>query len=104
MVADAMQEKLLWASELPGEGRLLCTALMDEPQKGTAPGASSLGCVLLLLCLLKFVIYLTCMIGHGRPSLPVVWYGCLLGDSRLYWAIFLQISMKMDFHKIALFG
>jgi hypothetical protein len=58
---------------------------------GFIPG----GCFLLLLSLLKFVIYLSYVIGCGGPSLPVVWYGCLLGDSPLYWAIFLQ-----NFHKI----
>lgn len=60
MVADAKQEKLLWASELPGGCPLFCTAQMDVPQTDTAPGTLSLGCFLLLLYLLKFVMYVTC--------------------------------------------
>jgi hypothetical protein len=47
MVADAMQEKLLWArSELPGDCPLVCTASVVVPQKGTAPGLHPWGLLL----------------------------------------------------------
>ena len=71
LLVDAMQEELQWAKELPEEGPLLCLVMLDVPWKGIVPGALSQDCFLLLMCLPMFVIaifliYLACVIGHGR--------------------------------------
>lgn len=63
-MADAKQEKLLWASELPRDCPLFCTAPMDVPQTATGPGASSLGCFSLLLYLLNLSDICHAVIGH----------------------------------------
>ena len=105
---DTMEEELLWTSVLPGDGPPCCTAVMKylgeaQPQRGHL-----LDCFLLLLCFLMFVIaplllYLVCVNGCEETSLPIVWYECFLGDSPLYWAVFLKINMKMKFYTIVLF-
>jgi hypothetical protein len=65
----------------------------------------SLACFLLLLCLFESVIAIfppvssMVWLGLARPPLPIVWCDCFMGDSPLYWAIFLQINMKINFHR-----
>ena len=56
IMVDTIQEELQWASELPGDSPLFCTAEMGVTWKGTDPGASSQDCFLILMCLLSFVI------------------------------------------------
>ena len=36
-VADAMQERLQWAGELPGDSTLFCTVAMEVAWRGTDP-------------------------------------------------------------------
>lgn len=42
-------------------------------------------------------------IGMGRPSLPRVCCDCLMEHNSLWWVIFLQINMRMNFHRIMRF-
>lgn len=76
-----MQKELQWVSELPGDSPPFCTVVMGTPWTGTAPGALTKDCFLLLLCLLMFIItiflmYLAwCDLGNGvRHSLPIAWF------------------------------
>lgn len=46
VVAEAMQEELQWANELPGDRPPFCTVTMDAAQRGTAPAGLHRGCFL----------------------------------------------------------
>lgn len=89
LMADDMQRDLQWASELPRDSPPSYTAAMAVPQP------SSTDCFLLLPCLLMLVIAIF-LIHLARCD-------CLLRDSPLCQATFLQINMKMKFPKIILF-
>lgn len=78
------------------------------PRRGTALVGLSLDGFLLLLFLSKSVIdmfhtWSMVWLSMGRPLLPTVWCDCLLGDSPLYWTVFLQIDKKTILHRIKLF-
>lgn len=84
--------------ELPGDGSLLCTAMMDVPWRGTAPWASSLDCFLLVVCLLMLVIAIILIY---LAWCNWVWEDplCLSPGLTAFWEIALstgQLSMKMN--------
>ena len=86
-----------WASWQSPPAHCLLTAAVGEPQ-GLGPRTASFWCCAFscwsLLCSSFF--------WHGVTG-PLVCYDWSLGISPPYWANFLQISMRMDFHEIMLF-
>lgn len=106
------QEQLQCTGELSRDGPLFCTALIGiHWRRTTLLGSLSQGCFLLLLCLLMFAIVynhillyvsgMVCLDMRG-PLLPIAYCDYFLDDSLLYWAVFLQLNMKLNFYKTAL--
>jgi hypothetical protein len=76
-----------------------CTLERHSPRR-FAPGLLAAAVPSLLMFVTATVlIYLAWCDDHGESSLPIAWCDYFLGESLLYWAIFLQINMTMNFHK-----
>jgi hypothetical protein len=80
-----------------------CTSVRHNARASSSDGFLVLLCMLLFVIAI-FLIYLaSCDLAWGDSHcLESVWLLLNIG-SPLYWEIFLEINMKMNFHKLILF-
>lgn len=108
---DIIQNARMWASELPEVGSLFLHNSDGCIGVGVCGGCRWFIFWLLLVAAILSHVCHCCIppvsgmvwMGVKRPPLLIVWCDGFMGNSPLYWSVFLQINVKMNFHRIMLF-